>query len=90
MFVVLFLSICFLSLFGLVLGNIVESQEIFVELLLRVNIKSEFERVRNYQMIAFLRDWMNFRESGVHVRIRRLGVKCETCLLCSVIRMKKC
>lgn len=45
MFVVLFLSIYFLSLFHLVLGNIVESQEIFVELLLRVNIKSEFERV---------------------------------------------
>lgn len=70
MFVVLFLSICVLSLLGLVLGNIVENQAIFVELLLRV--KSEFGRVRNYQMIVFHRDWVSFSESGVHVRIRRL------------------
>lgn len=39
MFVVL---VCFLSLFSTVLGNTVDSQEIVVELLLRVNIKSEF------------------------------------------------
>jgi hypothetical protein len=38
-----------------VLGNIVENQAIFVELLLRVNLKSESERVRNYQMIVFHR-----------------------------------
>ena len=72
MFVVLFLSICFLSLLGLVIGNIVENKEIFVELLLRVNIKSEFGSVRNYQMIVFHRGWVSFSESGVHVRIRRL------------------
>ena len=75
MFVVLFLSICFLSLLGLVLGNIVENQEIFVELLLRVNIKSEFGSVRNYQMIVFHRGWVSFclkRTGPINVKLLTL------------------